>query len=307
MPPSERTFRLVPRRRLIGLSFGAMHSARRGMGSDVAGSRPYRTGDDVDAIDWNASARLSSARGSDEFIVREHFADEAPRVVLLCDLRPEMALYPAGLPWLSKPAAMRHAVELICESAVLSHGFVGYLDYATGEPFWQPLQSGRELRRLEDRHLEWPAFEAPPGTLELGFAYLVEHRFALPAGSFFFVLSDFVTSPPEEAWQRVLERNWDVVPVVIQDPTWEQSFPEASGILVPLADPRSGRVTEVRLSEREALGRRQANERRLRELIGGFRDLGLDPVLISSSDRDTTLSAFLAWAEQRLRGHGWER
>lgn len=303
---SELTFRLVPRRRLIGLSFGAMHSARRGMGSDIAGSRPYRAGDDTDAIDWNASARLSSARASDEFIVREHYADEAPRVVLLCDLRPEMVLYPAGLPWLSKPAAMRHAVELICESAVLSHGFVGYLDYATGEPFWQPLQSGRELRRLEDRHLEWPAFEAPSDTLELGFAYLVENRLALPAGSFLFVLSDFVTSPPGESWQRALERNWDVVPVVIQDPTWEQSFPEASGINVPLADPRSGRVIEVRLSAAETLERKQANERRLRELLDGFRDLGLDPLLISSSDREGMLSAFLAWSEQRLYGHGRE-
>ena len=35
----------------IGLSFGAMHSARRGRGSDVAGSRPYVPGDDVKAID----------------------------------------------------------------------------------------------------------------------------------------------------------------------------------------------------------------------------------------------------------------
>ena len=46
---------------MIGLAFGAMHSARRGMGSDVAGSRPYRPGDDVDAIDWAASAKLSAA------------------------------------------------------------------------------------------------------------------------------------------------------------------------------------------------------------------------------------------------------
>jgi uncharacterized protein (DUF58 family) len=303
---SEVTFRLVPRRRLIGLSFGTMHSARRGMGSDVAGSRPYRVGDDIDTIDWNASARLSSARASDEFIVREHYADEAPRVVILCDLRPEMTLYPAGLPWLSKPAAMRHAVELICESAFRSHGFVGYLDYATGEPFWQPLQSGRELRRLEDRHVEWPAFDAPPSTLELGLAYLVENRLALPAGSFLFLLSDFLTSPPGEAWQRVLERNWDVVPVVIQDPTWEQSFPEASGINIPLVDPRSGHVTEVRLSKREVLERRLRNEQRLGELHDGFRDLGVDPMLISSSDRDTVLSVFLTWAEQRLHGHGRE-
>ena len=73
--PTELTFPLVPRRRLIGLAFGLVQSARRGTGSDVASSRPYQPGDDVDTIDWAASARLSSARGTDEFIVREHFAD----------------------------------------------------------------------------------------------------------------------------------------------------------------------------------------------------------------------------------------
>ena len=37
VPVAEPTFPLVLRRRLIGLAYGAMHSARRGMGSDVAG------------------------------------------------------------------------------------------------------------------------------------------------------------------------------------------------------------------------------------------------------------------------------
>ena len=139
MSLGDLTFPLVPRRRLVGLAFGAMHSARRGVGSDVAGSRPYVRGDDVDAIDWAASARLSSARGSDEFIVRERFAEEAPRVVLVCDRRPEMSLFSAELPWLHKAEAMRTAADIIGESTVKARGFVGYIDHADGEeePFWR--------------------------------------------------------------------------------------------------------------------------------------------------------------------------
>ncbi len=87
-----RRSRSFPRRRVLGLAFGGLHSQRRGQGSDVAGSRPYQPGDDVKRIDWNASARLSLARGSDEFIVREHYAEEAPRVVVLCDRRPTMGV-----------------------------------------------------------------------------------------------------------------------------------------------------------------------------------------------------------------------
>ncbi len=77
---------------MIGLAFGGVRSVRRGIGSDVASSREYRPGDDVAWMDWAASAKLSAARGSDEFIVRERFADEAPRVVVLCDRRPSMSI-----------------------------------------------------------------------------------------------------------------------------------------------------------------------------------------------------------------------
>src|SRR5437870_4116031 len=112
------TFPLVPRRRVVGLPFGGMRSARRGVGSDVAGSRPYLPGDDVDRIDWAASAKLSAARGTDEFIVREVFADESPRVVVLCDRRPSLGLAPPPLGRLQKARALECALGLISRSAV---------------------------------------------------------------------------------------------------------------------------------------------------------------------------------------------
>ena len=67
MANARPTFTFVPRRRVIGLSFGTMRSLHRGAGTDIAGSRPYRRGDAMDVIDWAASARLSTARNADEF------------------------------------------------------------------------------------------------------------------------------------------------------------------------------------------------------------------------------------------------
>src|SRR5881392_689068 len=99
-------FPLVPRRRVVGLAFGGVRSVRRGVGSDVASTREYRPGDDVGWMDWAASARLSAARGSDEFIVRERFADEAPRVVVLLDHRPSMSIESSPLRALDKPRAL---------------------------------------------------------------------------------------------------------------------------------------------------------------------------------------------------------
>src|SRR5919202_1366080 len=193
MPAAEPTFPLVLRRRLIGLAYGAMHSARRGMGSDVAGSRPYRPGDDIDAIYWAASAKLSAAHGQDEFVVRERFAEEAPRVVVVCDRRPAMGLYPPGFPWLSKPAAMIAAGSLIAESVVRARGLVGYLDFANGdEPFWRPPASKAEVYHVKERHLHWPSFLAPVDNVSRALRHLQDLKGALTPGSLLFVLSDFL-------------------------------------------------------------------------------------------------------------------
>jgi hypothetical protein len=293
------TFTLVPRRRVIGLSFGTVRSLRRGAGSDVAGSRPYRPGDDMDVIDWAASARLSTARGSDEFLVRERFAEEAPKVVIVCDRRPHMAYYSSPLPWLDKTLAMRHVVELILASAGAAGGFVGYLDYADGNPHWRQPKGERKMIELKDPRLWSSEFNGPPDWLDRSIAHLAEHPRAVSAGTFVFVLSDFVPAPSKEMWLTAVEHRWDIVPVVIQDPTWEQSFPDVSGIVVSLREPRTGRVAPVRLRAKEAAARRAANEERVQDLLETFRVLDIDPILVSSSDPAEVLAPFLVWTDLR--------
>ena len=83
----------------------------------MIGTRPYETGDPVSTIDWFATARLSAVSGRDEFVVRDRSADEAPRVVLVCDRRPAMGVFPPSLPWLEKPRALAEAAAAIVASA----------------------------------------------------------------------------------------------------------------------------------------------------------------------------------------------
>ncbi len=295
MPVTETVFPLTPRRRLIGLSFGGMRSARRGRGSDVAGSRPYRPGDDIRSIDWAASARLSAARATDEFVVREHFAEEAPRVVVIADRRPEMSLFPPWLPWLSKPDAVRIASLLIADSTVAARGLSGYLDFGEGHAYWRPPRSQHEDWRTEQRR----PFGAPEDTVSRSFTHLFELRPTLAPGTFVFVLSDFLVEPDEELWLRAVERRWDLVPVVVQDVTWERSFPDVSGATIPVVVPSTGKTTFLRLSRREALERRRRNEERWERLLGTFAVLDLDPVLLATSGPVEILDAFTRWAEQR--------
>jgi uncharacterized protein (DUF58 family) len=294
------TFPLIPRRRVLGLPFGALHSSRRGLGSDVAGSRPYQPGDDIDRIDWYASARLSLARGSDEFVVREHFAEEAPRVVCLCDRRPSMSIFPEAWPWLCKPEAIRQAVRLISDSAIAARGLLGYLDEVDGETLWLP---PRSEHLLSAPGIERP-FTAPRDTLARCLRHLIAQRRDLPGGTFVFIVSDFLETPSRDEWLHVLERRFEIVPVIVQDPLWEQSFPDVSGTAVPFVDAETGHVSLAALRGREAAERRDENETRLRELVREFHALAMDPVLVSSHDHRDVVFSFLSWADQRLLTRG---
>jgi len=306
---------LYPRRRLLGTAPGGSTSLRRGGRADVASSRPYRPGDHFRTIDWKSSARLSSARNSDEFIVRERFADETPAVVLVVDRRPEMALYPPELPWLRKAAAVRAVAQVLVASALNQRALVAYLDYGShsdgsgaGVPFWEPPRAQANvwnsgLRERLDGYLDLP-FDAPEDNLERALAFLGTVRSAVPIGSFVFVVSDFIQAPSAEAWAHAVDRGWDVVPVIVQDPVWEQSFPPIDGVMVALADARGAGARPVRLQPAEVEVRRAHNKDRLRTLRADFLRLGLDPVLVDDASPAAVHATMLDWANARFAGRG---
>jgi uncharacterized protein (DUF58 family) len=275
MRPSGPVFPLVSRQRIVGLPFGDMPSPRRGSGYEVAGSRPYRRGDDIRRIDRYASARLSSATGRDEFVVREHYAEEAAYVAVAIDQRPTMALFPETLPWLQKHAAVAEAVRMIANSALAARSVA---------------------------HVVEPRMDDGDGGVEAGLRALVERTRRLPPGTFVFLLSDFLSFPRDDVWADALAHRWDVVPVVIQDPLWEQTFPDVAGAVLPVLDPASGRIRLVRLRRSEARARRDENEKRLAAILARFEAMGIAPVRVSEHDPRAVHASFLAWADERRRG-----
>ncbi len=133
-----------------------------------------------------------------------------------------------------------------------------------------------------------PHEERPPASLG---------ELEAPPGSFVFLLSDFL-APPGCDW-RTLALRYDAVPVVFQDPVWEQSFPDVAGATLPVAGPAGGRARSVRLTRAEVAARRLANEGRLRDLLDRFAAAGLDHVLVSSDGPAGVLEAFSIWADGR--------
>jgi uncharacterized protein (DUF58 family) len=293
----RRAFPLISRKRLSGTPFGERRSARRGRGSDVAGTRPYAPGDPVSTIDWFASARLSSARGSDEFVVRELYAEEAPRVLIVTDQRPSMALYGDDLPWLAKPAAVAAAAEAIARSAVRARAELGHADAPGGRT--RVLSPGAVAPRHVLDRVRRESYDAPPESLARTLGQLLNRRAELPQGSFVFVLSDFLTDVPAGTWSSMRATHWDVVPVVVQDPVWEQSFPAIPGVLVPFASADGGESALVRLTSAEVAALQREHEERLAGLLRLFRGAGFDPLVLGTSSPTEVDTAFLRWAERR--------
>ncbi|HEY7691345.1 MAG TPA: DUF58 domain-containing protein [Gaiellaceae bacterium] len=298
MDVAELSFPLVPRWRPVGSAFGRLRAARRGIGSSVASTRTYVPGDDPGLIDWKLSARISSIRGTAEFVVREDFADEAPRTVVVADRAPSMGLYPDDLPWLSKPAALRSVWQAVAVASTQELGLAGYLDTAPGHGWFAP-RPHAAFAEIEARQ-HAAAFDAEPAGLESALEHLARSRRSLPPGTFVFVCSDFLAPPAGTTWLRALGLRWDVVPVVVQDPLWEQSFPRVDGLVIPFADPATGRVRRVRVTRKGAERLREQHEARLAGLLAEFERLGLDHVVVGDAEPSAVVRTFTDWAEARI-------
>jgi uncharacterized protein (DUF58 family) len=287
---------------MTGVTYGSQRSLRRGQGAEIAGSRPYVPGDRLAWIDWHASARESLARDEAIFIVRQYFEEVAARVVLVVDRRPSMGLYSPTFPWLPKPRVLQEAATAIIAAAHAVRAYVGYLDF-TAAPNREGASAHwiaphrQSARRIVDRLDQ--EFNAPSNSLELALDYLLNLHRDVPAGSFVFILSDFLAPVAPHVWSRARSHRWDVIPVIVQDPVWEQSFPLISGVLVPFGDPQTGKSGAVRLSAAETQEHRRSNEVRLTELVEGFRRLQFDPVVLDVTDPDEIDMAFIRWATRR--------
>ena len=291
---SSPLLELEPHVRIIGSLFGSAPSRRRGTSDDVVGSRPYQVGDDIRRIDWATSARLSALRGEDQFVVRESYGEEAPIVCLTLDRSPSMALYPREYPWLHKPDAVREIAEVVGLSARHYHCPLAFLDADT----WRPpttLTGSEEFGRLPDEG----SYDRSEETMGSLFGRLRSVAHMLPGGTFVFCCSDFLEVPAERELAMFVDSEWELVPVVVQDPLWEQSYPEAAGeVALPVCD-QSGRFRLLRQSRVQVSERRRMHEARLRRLEELFTGYGFPPIVISEVGPAALAESLMSWNVRR--------
>ena len=191
---------------------------------------------------------------------------------------------------------------MVASSVAEARGLVGYLDFAEARRRALLAAARFEPGALVDqeRHLQHPAYRAPEDNLTLALEFLEGHRRSIPQAFVRLLVSPRGTSgsASSSTW-------WDIVPVIVQDPIWEQSFPPVDGIVVPLAgaDGRvRARAPEGRESE-SAVARTSSGATRCSTSSPG----SIEPVLLSSADHEHILAALMEWAANREfeHGRGW--
>ncbi|MEV4842661.1 DUF58 domain-containing protein [Micromonospora matsumotoense] len=249
LAPEQRLRRLelTVTRRLDGLLQGQLRGLLPGPGSELAGSREYRPGEDeVRRMDWAVTARTTVPH------VREVDADRELTTWLLVDASPSMEY---GTAELDKR-----------ELSVAAVAAVGFLTAGTGNRLGAQVLSTDGLRRFPARSgrthllsllrtlLHAPRADAeppttPPAGPDLAAALAAVQRTAVRRG-LVVVVSDFLDGLPDDhdtpaPWEPALRRlaaRHQVLAVEVTDPR-ELELPDVG--LITLVDPETGRRREV--------------------------------------------------------------
>ncbi|PRY31261.1 DUF58 domain-containing protein [Pseudosporangium ferrugineum] len=256
-----RRLELTVTRRLDGLLHGSYLGLLPGVGSEPAGSREYRAGEDeVRRMDWSVTARTAVPH------VRTVDADRELATWILVDATASMDF---GTTEFEKR-----------ELAVAAVAAVGFLTSGTGNRLGAHLLTGDGVRRFPARGgrthllgmlrtlLAVPRGLPPTDPVPLAEAVTGIHRAVVRRG-LVVIVSDFLDGldrdglgPAAPAWEQPLRRlaaRQQVLAVQVGDPR-EHDLPDVG--LLTVVDPETGRRREVptasrKLRERYAAAARQ--------------------------------------------------
>lgn len=265
-----RYIELRAARRIRSLRVGSYTSPLRGEGFDFDQHRPYRPGDDVRRIDWNATARLGGA------FLRQTRAERKLHMVLASDLSRSMRF---GSARRSKHEALILVTASLLFSALkdqISSGVLGFTDQVLE---W--------TAPISDKPAAWSALTRlwaikTPGRKTV-IRPAVQHLLrTLKRTTMVVLVSDFQTDEDLSAFPELgmLAARHDVIAVVLEDPA-ETRLPAGAGF-VHLRDLESDAEITVGLShETRELYARSIEQRRA-ELREMFYRTGVDHIFVNT-------------------------
>jgi uncharacterized protein (DUF58 family) len=220
----------IASRRLVDEQLAGQYgSVFKGRGLVFADVRPYYPGDDVRAIDWNITARMSAPHV-------KQFIEERDRTVnLVIDMSASGHFGSRGT---TKRELAAELAAVVAFSAIKNNDRVGLLIVTDRVERYVPPKKGRRhvLRVIGEILTFQPQSRKTDLAKGLDFLAKVSRR-----RSVVFLVSDFLSEGWERA-MRITAQRHELVPVVVGDPL-EQALPPVG--LVLLEDLESGEVIEV--------------------------------------------------------------
>jgi len=268
---AARLLLLRSRRAAAGTLSGAWLGAYRAGGLEFEELRPYVPGDDVRALDWNATARTGAP------VVRR-FREERDRALLLVlDASASMRFGTAGASGAGQAA---HAAALLASAAGRARDRIGLVVFDDDvrceiPPARGPLQTGRVIRSLLSA-----GCHASGGT-GLGRA-LGRVRRHVRRGAVVCLLSDFRSGADAgDALLAELGRRHDLVSIVLHDPR-DDALPPAGRVRFADPERRGATLWLDTASGRVREHYRVAAAARRRALAGRLRAAGSDVLWLRS-------------------------
>jgi uncharacterized protein (DUF58 family) len=277
-------------RRLDGLLQGDYRSLFRGGGVDFAALREYQFGDDVRAIDWNVTARMTTP------YVREYHEDREITAWFLLDLSPSVD-FGTVAPDREKRTVLIDFVTTLARLLTRRGNRVGAILYGGRVEHTIPAGSGRvQVLRLVEDLLRQPRLEGAPFT-DLAPLLEAAHR-RIRRRSLVVLVSDFIGVPGWERPLELLNRRHELLAVRLVDPH-EIELPNVGPVM--MQDSETGEQLYIDTADAGFRGRfRSAAEAREAAVTAGLRRARVEAVTLSTSD-DLVRAIVRMATERRLR------
>ena len=248
---------------------GQYHSAFKGRGIEFEEVRPYQTGDDIRAIDWNVTAR------SNQPYIKLFREERELTVFLLVDLSASQGL---GTHFQTKRDLVTEIGSTLAFSAIRNNDKVGLMLFTDGIEKTIPPRKGSKhvLRCIRELLYCEPMGQ---GTDLAG--ALTHLSRTVKRRSIVFVVSDFQDKDYERA-MRIARRKHDIIPVVIGDRR-ELEMPNVG--MIELQDSETGQVTQFDTASRrnrELFSQRAKSQ--IAEQDNLFRRLKIEPIRIMTGE-----------------------
>ncbi len=272
---------------------GAYHSVFKGQGMNFDEVREYQPGDDVRAIDWNVTARMSHP------FIKKFVEERELTLMLIVDVSGSGRFGSRGQ---TKRELAAEIASLLAFSAIRNNDKVGLILFTDSVEKFIPPRKGRShvLRVIREVLFFEPGRRGTNLGRALEFLMRVQSHKAVTV-----VISDFITADgsgrlplPLQSALRQANRKHDVVAVQITD-RHELALP-ALGRLV-LEDAETGEILEVntgRAGHRDAFAQRQ--KKQLADLAKQFRSSGIDSIQLQTEESYTAaMGRFFETREKR--------